>query len=195
MFVIVGLGNPGEEYENTRHNAGRMVVERIHATHDFSEWKKEKKPLFQSSVGLLGGKKVTIVIPDTFMNKSGSAVGHFVRSKKDIGSLVVVHDELDMPLGSFKISHGRSSGGHNGVESVIKALKTKDFVRIRVGVSPKTPKGVAKKPTGEEKVLKFLLGRFSPDNLAEYKKVMKKVIEAVETIVIEGHQTAMNRFN
>ncbi len=195
MHVIVGLGNPGDEYENTRHNAGRMVVERIHATHDFPEWKTEKKPPFRSSVGTVGGKKATLVMPDTFMNKSGQAVGHFVRSKKDIGSLVVIHDELDMPLGKFKISHGRSSGGHNGVESVIKALKTKDFVRIRVGVSPKTPKGVAKKPTGEEKVLKFLLGRFSSDNLAEYKKVMKKVIEAVETIVTEGHAVAMNRFN
>lgn len=195
MHIIVGLGNPGDEYENTRHNAGRMVLERMHATHDFSEWKTEKKPPFQSSVGTLGGKKATLVIPDTFMNKSGSAVGRFVKSKKDIGSLILIHDELDMPLGKFKISHGKSSGGHNGVESVIRALKTKDFVRVRVGVSPQTAKGAAKKPTGEEKVLKFLLGRFSPDNLTEYKKVMKKVIEAVETIVVEGHQVAMNRFN
>ncbi|MBX9765401.1 aminoacyl-tRNA hydrolase [Patescibacteria group bacterium] len=195
MHVIVGLGNPGSEYENTRHNAGRMVLERIHATHNFSEWKINKKPAFQQSLGALSGKKATLVIPDTFMNRSGQAVGHFVKSKKDVGTLIVIHDELDMPLGKFKISHGRSSGGHNGVESVIKALKTKDFVRVRVGVSPKTPKGVAKKPTGEEKVLKFLLGKFSADNLTEYKKVMKKVIEAVETIVVEGHQVAMNRFN
>lgn len=195
MYVILGLGNPGGEYENTRHNAGRMVLERIHATHDFSEWKIERKPPFQSSVGTLGGKKVTIVIPDTFMNKSGLVLPRFIKSKKDVANLVVIHDELDMPLGAFKISHGKSSGGHNGVESVIKALKTKDFIRVRVGVSPKTPKGVAKKPTGEEKVLKFLLGKFSPDNLTEYKKVMKKVIEAVETIVVEGHGVAMNRFN
>lgn len=195
MYVIVGLGNPGDEYENTRHNAGRMILERIHATHDFSEWKIEKKPPFQASVGTLGGKKVTLVIPDTFMNKSGLVLPRFIKSKKDIGTLVVIHDELDMPLGAFKISFGKSSGGHNGVESVIKSVKTKDFIRVRVGVSPKTPKGVAKKPTGEEKVLKFLLGRFSPDNLTEYKKVMKKVIEALETIVVEGHQVAMNRFN
>ncbi|MBY0539235.1 aminoacyl-tRNA hydrolase [Patescibacteria group bacterium] len=195
MFVIVGLGNPGSEYENTRHNAGRMVVERIHATHDFSEWKIEKKPPFQSSTGTLSSKKVTLLIPDTFMNKSGVAVLRFVKSKKDVDNLIVIHDELDMPLGTFKISRGKSSGGHNGVESVIKAVKTKNFIRIRVGVSPKTPKGIAKKPTGEEKVLKFLLGKFSPDNLTEYKKVMKKVIEAVETIAVEGHTVAMNRFN
>jgi PTH1 family peptidyl-tRNA hydrolase len=195
MFVIVGLGNPGEEYENTRHNAGRMVLQRMHATHDFPEWKVEKKPPFQSCVGTLRGTKVTMVIPDTFMNKSGAVLSRYVKSKKDIASLVVIHDELDLPLGKFKISHGRSSGGHNGVESVIKALKTKDFVRIRVGVSPMTAKGVAKKPIGEEKVLKFLLGKFSSDNLVEYKKVMKKVIEAVETIVVEGHQVTMNRFN
>jgi peptidyl-tRNA hydrolase, PTH1 family len=193
--IIVGLGNPGKEYEITRHNAGRMVVERIHATHDFVEWTANKKPAFQSANGSLAGKKVTLVLPDTFMNRSGQAVAHFIRSKKEVGALILIHDELDMPLGTFKISHGRSSGGHNGVESVIKALKTRDFVRVRVGVSPKTPKGLAKKPTGEERVLKFLLGKFSSDNMTEYKKVMKRVIEAVETIVVEGHMVAMNRFN
>jgi peptidyl-tRNA hydrolase, PTH1 family len=195
MHIIVGLGNPGKEYETTRHNAGRMVVERIHATHDFVEWSVNKKPAFQSANGSLAGKKVTLVIPDTFMNRSGQAVAHFVRSKKDVGSLILIHDELDMPLGTFKISHGKNSGGHNGVESVFKALRTKEFVRVRVGVSPKTPKGMVKKPTGEERILKFLLGKFSSDNMTEYKKVMKKVIEAVEAIVVDGHTNAMNTFN
>ncbi len=195
MHYIFGLGNPGDEYENTRHNAGRMAVERIHATHNCSEWKINKKPPLVESVGSISGKKVTLVLPDTFMNRSGQAVAHFVRSKKDVGNVIVIHDELDMPLGAFKISHGKSSGGHNGVESIIKALKTKDFVRIRVGVSPKTPKGLTKKPTGEERVVKFILGKFSSDNLTEYKKVMKRVVEAVEAIVVSGHTAAMNEYN
>jgi PTH1 family peptidyl-tRNA hydrolase len=195
MHIIIGLGNPGDEYENTRHNAGRMAVERIHATHTFSEWHEEKKPKMQTAIGTISGVKATLVLPDTFMNKSGQAAAHFIHNKKGAGNVIVLHDDLDIPLGSFKIAFGRGSGGHNGVESVIRALKTKDFVRVRIGVAPKTPKGLAKKPLGEEKVLKFLLGKFSSDNLTELKKVFKQVIEAVETIAVDGHQAGMNHHN
>ena len=195
MHLIVGLGNPGSEYELTRHNAGRMAVERLHATHEFSGWKEEKKPKMQVAVGSIGGKKATLVLPDTFMNKSGHAVAHFIRNKKGAGNLIVLHDDMDLPLGTMKLSFGRNSGGHNGVESIIKALKTNEFMRIRIGVSPKNAKGVAKKPKGEEAVLKFLLGKFSSDNLAELKKMFKKILEATEAVVVEGHQAGMNRFN
>lgn len=195
MHFIVGLGNPGKEYENTRHNAGRMALERIHATHEFSQWKIEKKPKMQVAVGSLGGTKVTLVIPDTYMNNSGHAVAHFVRNKKGAGNLIVIHDELDMPLGTMKLSYGRSSGGHNGVESIIKSLKTRDFVRVRVGVARKTPKGLAKKPIGEDAVLKFLLGKFSAPELDELKKVIKRVIAATEVTVKDGREAAMNEFN
>ncbi|MEK9176873.1 MAG: aminoacyl-tRNA hydrolase [Patescibacteria group bacterium] len=195
MHVIVGLGNPGNEYKGTRHNAGRLAVERIHATHDFSLWKTEKKPAMQVAMGSLGGVKVTLVIPDTYMNKSGHAAAHFVKHKKGAGSLIVIHDDLDMPLGSMKVSFGRSSGGHNGVESIIKALKTKDFVRIRVGVSPAGVKGVVKKLVGEGKVLKFLLGKFRPEEMTTLTKVLKRAVEACEVIVRDGHQKAMNEFN
>lgn len=193
--LIVGLGNPGAEYEGTRHNTGRMAVERLHGTHDMSEWKEEKKPKMMWSKGVLAGKKATLLIPNTFMNNSGQAVAHFVKNKKEAGNVVVIYDDLDLPLGTMKISHGRSSGGHNGVESVIRSLKTRDFVRIRVGVSPKTAKGVAKKPTGEERVLKFLLGKFTPSEMTELKKVFKRVLEATETIVTLGYQQAMTEYN
>jgi len=195
MHIVLGLGNPGEEYERTRHNAGRMLVERLHATHDFSLWKSEKKPPMQIALGELSGKKTTLVLPDTFMNRSGQVAAHFIRNKTGAENLVVVYDDLDMPLGSMKLSFGRSSGGHNGVESIIKALKTKDFVRVRLGVAPKTPKGLAKKPLGEERVVKFLLGKFSSDQEAELKKTFKRAIEAIEAVVVDGHQAAMNRFN
>jgi len=195
MHLIIGLGNPGDEYKDTRHNAGRMAVERIHATHDFSLWQTEKKPKMQVATGVLGGVKATIVIPDTFMNNSGHAAAHFVKNKKGVGSLVVIHDDLDMPLGSMKISFGRSSGGHNGVESIIRSLKTKDFVRIRIGVSPPGAKGMAKKPSGEDKVLKFLLGKFRTEEMTTLKKVLKKVVEACEVVAKDGHQAGMNQYN
>jgi len=193
--LIVGLGNPGEEYENTRHNTGRMLVERLHATHKFGTWMSEKKPKMMISEGVLADRTATLVLPDTFMNKSGHAVAHFIKSKKGAGNLIVVHDELDMPIGSMKVSFGRSSGGHNGIESVIKALKTNEFVRIRIGVSPKSAKGVARKQSGEDKVLKFLLGKFTAGELTELKKTFKRAIEAIETIVRDGHQQGMNQFN
>jgi peptidyl-tRNA hydrolase, PTH1 family len=193
--IIVGLGNPDPEHEQTRHNTGRMVVERIHATHDFSEWKAEKKPPMVVARGSIAGKKAILVAPNTYMNNSGRAVAHSVKSKKDAGNTIVIYDDMDLPLGTLKISHGRSSGGHNGVESVIRALKTRDFVRVRVGVSPATAKGAAKKPSGEERVLKFLLGKFTPAENAELKKIFKRAIEAVELIVTEGYQNAMTHVN
>ncbi|MEK7063573.1 MAG: aminoacyl-tRNA hydrolase [Patescibacteria group bacterium] len=193
--IIVGLGNPGAEYEGTRHNTGRMLVERLHATHDFGEWKTEKKPKMRWARGSIAGKKATLVAPDTFMNNSGQAVAHFVKNKSGAGNTIVVYDDLDLPLGTIKISHDRSSGGHNGVQSVIRSLKTQAFVRIRVGVSPASAKGVARKPSGEDKVLKFLLGKFTGSELAELKKTFKKAIEAVETIVSEGYQAGMTAHN
>jgi PTH1 family peptidyl-tRNA hydrolase len=195
MHVIIGLGNPGEEYERTRHNAGRMAVERIHATHDFTEWKKNGKPPFLYAAGALSGAKTTLVLPDTFMNRSGQAAAHYIKNKKGAGNLIVLHDDMDLPLGRMKISFARNSGGHNGVESIIRALKTNEFVRIRIGVARPSAKGVALKPKGEERVLKFLLGKFSSDEEAELKKFFKKVVEAVETIAVEGREAAMNRFN
>ena len=195
MHIIIGLGNPGKEYENTRHNAGRLAVERLHATHEFSLWKAEKKPPMQVATGSIGGSKTTLVLPDTFMNKSGHAAAHYIRNKKGAGNLIVLQDDLDLPFGKVKLSFGRNSGGHRGIDSVISSLKTKDFLRVRIGVSPKTPKGVAKKPIGEEKVLKFLLGTFSSPEQIELKKVFKRVIEAIEAAVKDGHEFAMSNFN
>lgn len=195
VHTIVGLGNPGDEYAGTRHNLGRMFVERLHDAHDFAEWKTDKKPPMRSAKGALSGKKAVLILPDTFMNESGRAVAHFIKNKKEAGNCVVVYDDMDLPLGTIKISHDRSSGGHNGVESIIRALKTRAFVRVRVGVSPQTAKGLAKKPSGEEKVLKFLLGKFKPEEMTALKKVYARASEALECIVTEGYQQAMTKFN
>ncbi len=195
MFVLVGLGNPGREYENTRHNAGRTLISYIHDAWDFPEWRFDSKAKAQVAEKSIEKEKTTLLLPDTFMNKSGNAVARYVKSIKAAQNLIVVHDEIDMPLGTMKFSFGRGDGGHNGVASVMRALKTKDFVRLRIGVSPKTAKGVAKKPVGEEKVVKFLLGKFSPDETKLLKKTYKEGVEALRLAISEGYTVAMNTYN
>lgn len=172
-YIVVGLGNPGEEYECTRHNTGRMCADFI----------AEKV------------KGVKVFTPDTYMNKTGSAVAKVVKSKKAAEKLIVIYDDLDLPLGKIKISYNRSSGGHRGVESIIKALKTEAFIRIRIGISPTTPSGKTKKPLGETNVDKHILGEFKKSESDELKKVFKRVADAVETIVEEGLTKAMTEFN
>ncbi len=174
MKLVVGLGNPGKEYENTRHNAGRIIVEAI-----------AKK---------IEGK-VKFLTPDNFMNNSGKAVAPFIKSKKDLKDLVVIYDDIDLPLGRMRISFDRSSGGHNGLGSIIKALKSQEFVRIRIGIASATPSGKLKKPKGEKAVLNFLLGEFKKPELETIKKLSKKTAEAVEMIFSEGKDKAMSLYN
>src|SRR3989344_1513470 len=145
-YVIVGLGNPGEAYKNTRHNTGRSFVEHFGNLLSFDDWQKNKKANALVAKGECEGEKTVLVLPDTFMNRSGGAVAVFVKNKKAAEKLVVVYDDMDLPLGSMRIAFGRNSGGHRGIESIVRTLKTKDFVRIRVGVSPTTPSGKLKKP-------------------------------------------------
>lgn len=195
MHIVMGLGNPGEKYEGTRHNAGRLALESFRKQNDFPEWRFDKKMNAQLSEGKIGKEKVLLMCPDTFMNNSGKAVAYVVKSKKAAADLLVVYDDLDMPFGHLKISYGRSSGGHNGLESVIRAVKTKDFPRLRIGVSPATPTGKLRKPSGEKKVLDFLLGGFSKSERDALGKVFKKAGEAIEVAVQDGYQMAMNQFN
>lgn len=194
-WVIVGLGNPGAEYERTRHNAGRLALEFFAKKADASDWKVDKKSQSTTTGVRVGKNMLALVLPDTYMNKSGTAVGKFVKSVKAAERLVVIQDELDMPLGTFKLSFDRGSGGHKGIESIMRAVKTKKFTRIRVGVSPSTATGKLKKPQGEEKVADFILARFKDHEMDELKKVFKKISEAIECIVTEGPTIAMNRFN
>ena len=175
MKLVVGLGNPGTEYENTRHNTGRIIVNLIGKKWD--------------------GPKVKFVTPDNFMNNSGRAVASLVKNKKDLKDLVVIYDDLDLPLGKMKISFNRSAGGHRGLASIIKALKSEEFVRIRVGIAPATPSGKIKKPTGEKAVIGFILGEFKKSELETLKKLSKKVAEAIEMIYSEGSNKAMSLYN
>lgn len=164
MYIVVGLGNPSSPYINTRHNTGRMAAEEVRK---------------------FGSSKLKVLIPDTFMNKTGSFVSKHVKSKKAAEKLIAIYDDLDLPLGVMKVSYNRSSGGHKGLESIIRALKTKAFIRIRIGIGQK------KKPDVE----KYILGNFTPRERDLLKKVFKRVCGAVETIVQEGREIAMNQFN
>ncbi len=194
-MLIVGLGNPGKEYENTRHNSGRIILEKIAKANDFSEWKDDMKLKSLRSKGELGGEKVEFILPNTFMNNSGNAVCQIIDNPKKLKNLVVVYDDMDLPVGTLKISFNRSSGGHNGVESIIKKVKSREFVRIRIGVCPLTPTGKFKKPKGEEAVLKFLLGTFKEDELKTLKNQAKKVAEIISMLASEGKDKAMTLFN
>ena len=181
MFYLVGLGNPGEEYKESRHNTGKMAVE-------FFAKKNELSP-----------KKLSIIESKEFMNNSGRSVAKFIESKKAAENLVVVYDDIDLPIGTIKISYNKGSGGHRGLESVGKAVKTKEFTRIRIGIAPTTPSGKVKKPgSGDlpaqagKKVLDFILGSFKPTEKEILKKTFKKVSEAIITIIEDGRERAMN---
>jgi PTH1 family peptidyl-tRNA hydrolase len=195
MFYIVGLGNPGEEYENTRHNTGALAVESFAKKNKFESFDTDKKLRAFTSVGKIGKEKIQLILPQTFMNKSGLSLKPIIVSKKKAENLIVIYDDLDMPLGKIKISFGRGSGGHKGVESIARSIKTKEFIRIRVGIAPATPSGKIKKPKGEEKIIDFILGGFKKKETEMLKKVFKKVNEALEVIIKEGRQKAMNEFN
>ncbi|TAL49562.1 aminoacyl-tRNA hydrolase [Patescibacteria group bacterium] len=195
MFIVVGLGNPGVQYEGTRHNTGRLVVGAFLKMFAFPESLFQKKYQALAAEGKVGREKVLVLFPETFMNKSGASVSTIVTSKKKAESLVVVHDDLDLPLGKIKISFNRGNAGHRGVASIVRAIKTEAFVRIRVGISPATPSGKLKKPQGDREVERHILGEFKPSELEMLKKVSKKVAQALETIVLEGREGAMNKFN
>lgn len=210
--IIVGLGNPGKEYEKTRHNAGRNAVEFLANQDGFNEFIFNKKANALIAECAFGGHGVsasdadtpcpqanaTFVLPETFVNLSGKAVATFIKSPKMAENLLVIHDDLDLPLGTLKMVFGRGSGGHKGVESIMRAIKTNAFARIRIGIAPlKNPASAkatagkqAKKLKDEEKVIKHVLGKWKPSEEAVVKKVLKKVSETVRLFATSGLSSA-----
>jgi PTH1 family peptidyl-tRNA hydrolase len=209
MFYIVGLGNPGEEYTATRHNTGRIILADFIKKNCKEGLEFDKKINALVCEGRVGKESFTVIFPETFMNKSGSALKPLMSKllkkkkvmvkgkKKEVmmaENLIVVHDDIDMPLGKMKMCFNRGSGGHRGVESIMRALKTEAFARIKVGICPATPTGKLKKPDSA-KLLDFIVGKFSPKEIEVVKKNSKKVAEALTTTLSESFEKAMSEFN
>lgn len=194
-YVIMGLGNPGGAYAKTRHNAGRMALERFAGAHGLS-FALRKTAKASVAEGTIGGEKVILVLPEVYMNDSGKVAPHFIKSKAAAKKLLVVRDELDLPLGTLKMTgYGRGSGGHKGVESIMRALKTKDFAQVKLGISGATSKGAVKKPAGGEKVVTHVIGKFSPKEEGQLDAILQKTGEVIETFVAQGFEAACMRAN
>lgn len=194
MKYIVGLGNPGEKYKTTRHNAGRMFLE---SQVDKNGWSKSKHANALYQHGTCIGEQVEYLLPETFMNKSGDTVAYVVKkhgAKPE--EFIVLHDEIDLPFGEIKISKGRGGGGNNGVSSIIQKLGSKDFVRIRIGIAPTSFwTGKTKRPAGGGPLERFVLKPFTPSERKQLLEVFEKVDAALQTIVKSGVEEAMNKWN
>jgi PTH1 family peptidyl-tRNA hydrolase len=198
MYYIVGLGNPGEEYAYTRHNVGWLALDAVCAQGNLPSSQQQNAMSGRVSNGVISGAEVAVLYPDTFMNNSGSAVRKFV-PKSDIKNLVVLYDDVDLPLGEIKVSFGRGSGGHNGIESIIKSTGSKDFIRVRIGIAKTSfwpwEKGQIKRPKGGEALERHVLGVFSKREEEGLKQSVTKTVSAVSMILTEGHAAAMNKYN
>lgn len=186
MLLIAGLGNPGEEYANTRHNVGREIALALCRHNEAAEFRFEKKWNAEIAEIKIGKEKIVIAIPDTFMNKSGEAlapIARFYKIKPE--RIFIIHDDADLPLGGGKLSFGKNSAGHKGVESIIKSFKTKDFWRFRIGIA-------GKRDVPAEKIV---LKKFTPDEQKAVKKIISKTMEAIIVSAEKSPQIAMNGYN
>lgn len=190
-WFVVGLGNPGREYEKTRHNVGRMVVDLVRTENSFSEWSKNSLAKAQESRGTYKGHSVRLLMPETYMNLSGESIRLFVKSPDDAARLIVVHDDVDLSFGRIKISFDSGAGGHHGVESIIAHATTKGFVRVRVGICPVDESGVAKKSLDSD----FVVKEFSSTEKEILHGVIQKAMQAVLSILEKGTEEAMNECN
>jgi PTH1 family peptidyl-tRNA hydrolase len=184
--LIVGLGNPGDDYEFTPHNFGFRVIDRIANEYGVEVRNRQCRAL--TARVTIGSETVLLAKPETFMNLSGTSVRelvakHDVRPEED---LIVIQDELDFPLGTIRIQRKRSSAGHNGIESIISSLGTNDFLRIRMGVAP---------DRRVEDGMSYLLWPFRKAQLKVVDQMLEVAADSVKAIVTEGAAAAMNRFN
>lgn len=185
MIVIVGLGNPGRKYAKTRHNVGFMVVDELARKYGLAF--REKNDYYIAE-WRLENKDITIIKPTTYMNLSGTAVKKVVNEKilKNLPeSLIVIHDDVDMPLGKIKIKKNGSSGGHKGVQSIIDSLGTKDFIRIKIGIG-KDP---------YQDVSEYVLSPFTSEQRAKIKEKISEAVDSIVVIINEGVNKAMNIYN
>ena len=190
MKVIVGLGNPGREYAATRHNVGWWLIDHLADVWHFDGWKKDGES--HVTTGTVGGVKVRLVKPQTYMNLSGQALKNFVRRPfwSPAKDLLIVVDEVQLPVGRIRIRPCGSAGGHNGLKSVEQALGTQDYARLRIGVGPSEErKGIYKD------LADFVLAPFARDEREDILALMPQLTATVETWLKDGVEKAMNFHN
>ena len=193
--LIVGLGNPGDKYKNTRHNFGFEVLDVLAKKMSAGNFTEEKK--FKSLIAKAewDGNQITLMKPQTYMNLSGKAVQLFCQYFKiKPEEILVIHDELDILLGKMKIRTGGSAAGNHGVESIIETLGREDFIRLRLGI------GAEKSQSGEHgevhfKAEEFVIAPFEPKEKSKVKSMIKRAVQAIETLLNFGLETAQNQYN
>ena len=191
MKLIVGLGNPGKTYAHNRHNIGFLSLNYFARLHSVSFDHKQCQA--RAGTGQVRGEKVVLAKPGTFVNLSGKSVACLVRKHNiPLGSLLVIYDDLDLPLGKIRLRQSGSSGGHKGMNSIIAALGSQDFSRIRVGIGRPQEE---KQSINEEAIVNYVLSDFSPQEEAIIKPVIVSVSEAIECFLAQGITAAMNKFN
>ena len=193
MKLIVGLGNPGKVYAHNRHNIGFRCINHLARLHSIPV----KKHQCQSQVGSgkIAGVEVLLAKPKTFVNKSGEALGRLMRKYSiPVNDLIVIHDDLDLPLGKLRLRPGGSAGGHKGINSIISALGSEDFPRIKVGIGRPTTEDAAA-ITDEDVIVSHVLSDFTPQEEVAIKPAIATAAEAIHCILTEGIVAAMNKFN
>jgi len=185
MFLVVGLGNPGDEYSLSRHNIGFIVVDELAKKLNVGLKKKGFRGLFTEAT--LDQKKLILLKPHTYMNRSGTAVKEAVDYFNiSIGDVIVVQDEIDLPVGSLLIKSGGGSAGHKGIESIMNSLGDKGFIRLRIGVG---------KPDNKPEVTNYVLSKLRSHEREEILKIIQRAVEAIIEVIQNGIQSTMNKFN
>lgn len=184
MYLIVGLGNPGNEYKDTKHNAGFWIVDKIAEELNVKVEKKQAKSLVQSAIW--EGKKILLAKPQTFMNLSGEAVRELVNYYDNIDNLLIIYDDLDLSVGQLRFKRNGSAGGHNGIKSIIQHLNSTDFERLKIGIG---------RPRDQRPVRDYVLKPFSKDEKNILEDSIKKAVEGVKLWMTDGISEAMNVIN
>jgi len=185
FFLIVGLGNPGPRHAANRHNAGFHCVDLLARVHNLSFDRLQHRA--RVATGTIAGQRVLLAKPLTYMNLSGQAVGPLVRwCRVPVDRLMVIYDDLDLPLGSIRLRPSGGSGGHQGMRSIIEALGNGDFPRLRIGIG--------RPPAGLDPA-DYVLSDFAPDELPVFHQAVELAVQAIECWLTEGLVAAMNRFN
>jgi len=182
MIIIIGLGNPGEQYKNTRHNVGFMAVDKFAEKNNFPEFKLQKK----SNALISENENILLVKPQTFMNESGKSVSKIISNFKfQISNLIVIHDDIDLPIGKIKIVKERGSAGHKGVESIIENIGNEGLVRFRIGIG-----------SGQKtEAINIVLKNFSATEQKIIDSTIEKTVDALNSFVADGLEKTMNKFN